>query len=74
MILAWEIQEEDEEEEKQEEEEDAKTSSNMNLFWDDTKLDDIDDDIMEEACLWNGYNIRSKGAPTINDFSSTSKT
>ena len=49
-------------------------SSNLHLIWDDTKLDDIDDDIMEEACVGNDYNIRSKGAPKINDFPSTSKT
>jgi hypothetical protein len=43
----------------------------MHLIWDDTKLDDIDDDIMEEACVGNGYNLRSKGATKINDFPST---
>ena len=46
---------------------------NMHLIWDDTKLDDIDDDIMEEACVGNDYNLQSKGAPKINDFPSTSK-
>ena len=30
----------------------------MHLIWDDTKLDDIDDDIMEEACVGNGYNLQ----------------
>ena len=71
MILPWECQEEDEEEEKEEEE--VEPSSNLQLIWDDTKLDDIDDDIMEEACVGNDYNIQSKDAPKINDFPSTLK-
>ena len=29
---------------------------------------------MEEACIGNDYNIRSKGAPKMNDTPSTSKT
>jgi hypothetical protein len=37
-------------------------------------MDDIDDDIMEEACVGNDYNLRSKGAPKTNDCPSTSKT
>ena len=32
------------------------------------------DDIKEEACVGNNYDIRSKGAPKINDFLSTSNT
>ena len=48
-------------------------SSNMHLIWDDIELDDIDDDIMEESCVGNDYNLLSKGAPKINDFPSTSK-
>ena len=36
-------------------------------------MDDIDDDIMEETCVGNGYNLRSKGAPKTNDSPSTSK-
>ena len=71
MILPREFQEEDEE--KEEEEEEVKPSSNLHLIWDDTELDDIDDDIMEEACVGNDYNIQSKDAPKINDFPSTSK-
>ena len=71
MILPRELQEEDEEEE--EEEEEAEPSSNLNLIWDDTELDDIEDDIMEEACVGNEYNLRSKGAHKINDFPSTLK-
>jgi hypothetical protein len=76
MILPQELQEEDEEEEKEEakNEEEAKPSSNLHLIWDDTELDDIDDDIMEEACVGNNYNLWSKDAPKTNDFPSTSKT
>ena len=33
----------------------------------------MDDDIMEEVWVGNDYNLRSKGAPKINDFPSTSK-
>ena len=59
MILPREPQEEDEEEEKEEpeEEEEAEPSTNLHLIWDNTILDDIDDDIMEEACVGNSYNI-----------------
>jgi hypothetical protein len=71
MIPPWVLQEEDEEEE--EEEEEAKPSSNLHLIWDDTELDDIDDDIMEKACLGNEYNPRSRNAPKTNDFPSTLK-
>lgn len=28
---------------------------------------------MEEACVRNAYNLRSKDAPKLNDFPSTSK-
>ena len=50
MIIPWEIQEEDEDEEKEEEEEEEEPSSNIHLIWDDTELNDIDDDIMEGSC------------------------
>ena len=50
-----------------------KKRRNLHLIWDDTELDDIDDAIMEEACVRNDYNIQSKDAPKINDFPSTSK-
>ena len=46
-------------------------SSNLHLIWDDTELDDIDDDTMEEAFIRNYYNLRSKGAPKTNGSSST---
>jgi hypothetical protein len=76
MILPWELQEEHEEEEKEEmeEEEEVEPSLNLHLIWDDTKLDYIDDDIMEEACVGNNNNLWSKGAPKINDFLATLKT
>ena len=45
----------------------------MHLIWYDTELDDINDDIMEEACVGNDYNIWSKGTPKTNDSPSTSK-
>ena len=51
-----------------------KPSSNLHLICDDIELDDIDDDIMEKACVENDYNLQSKGVPKINDFPSTSKT
>ena len=43
-------------------------SSNLHLI-----RDDIDDDIMEEACVGNDYNLWSRDAPKINDVSSTLK-
>ena len=70
MILPRECHEEDEEEEEEEEEE---PPSNLHLIWDDTELDNIDDDIMEEECMGNDYNIQSEDAPKINDSLSTSK-
>jgi hypothetical protein len=48
-------------------------SLNMHLIWDETEIYDIDDDIMEEACVGNDYNLRSKGAPKTNYSPSTSK-
>ena len=71
MILPQECHKEYEEKEEEEEEE---RPSNLHLIWDDTKLDNIDDDIMEEACVGNNYNLQSKGAAKINYFSSTLKT
>ena len=67
MILPRECQDEEYEEEEDE------PSSNLHLIWDDTELDDIDDDIMEEACVGNDDNIRSRDAPKIKDSLSTSK-
>lgn len=74
-ILPQECHKEDEEEEEEEEEkkEEEEPPSNLHLIWDDTKIDDIDDDIMEEACLGNDYDLWSKDAPQRNDSPSTSK-
>jgi hypothetical protein len=36
--------------------------------------DDKDDDIMEEACINNDYNLQSKGSLKTNDAPSISKT
>ena len=55
------------------EEEEVEPSSNLHLIGDDTELDDIDDDIMEEVCIGNNYNLWGKGAPKINDFLSSLK-
>ena len=68
MILPRECQGEDEEEEEEEEEDEEEPPSNLHLIW-----DDIDDDIMEEACVGNDDNIQSRDAPKINDSLSTSK-
>lgn len=40
-----------------EEEEEAEPSSTLHLIWDDTELDDIDDDVVEEARVRNDYNF-----------------
>ena len=40
----------------------------MNLIWDEEEIGDgDDDDIMEEACLGNDYNLHSKGATRSNE-------
>ena len=68
-------EEEEEDQEEEEEEEVQEPPSHLNLIWDEEEfVDDEDDDIMEEACIGNDYNIRSKGAPKTNDTPSTSKT
>lgn len=36
---------------EEEEEEEVEPSLNIHLIWDDTEMDDIDDDIMEEECV-----------------------
>ena len=67
--------EKEDEEEKEEvvEEEEAKPSLNMHLIWDDTKIDDIDDEVMEEACIQNDYNLQSNGVIKYNYSPSTLK-
>ena len=63
-----------EQEEEEEEEEEKEPSSNLHLICDDIEMNDIDDDVMEEACIDNDNNLWSTGALKYNDSSSTSKT
>ena len=68
-------EEEEEDQDEEEEEEGEEPPSHLNLIWDAKEFgDDEDDDIMEEACIGNDYNLRIKGAPKTNDSPSTSKT
>jgi hypothetical protein len=47
----------------------------LNLIWDEEEIGDYDDDdVMEEACVGNNYNIQSNGSPKLNDSPSTTKT
>ena len=64
----------DEQEEKAEEAQEEEPPSHLNLIWDETEVDNGDDDILEESCVGNDYNLRSKGMPKCADPSSTSKT
>ena len=36
-------------------------------------IDNEDDDVIEEACVGNDYNLRSKGAPKSSESTSTFK-
>ena len=67
-------EEEGKKDDEEEEEEEVEPPLYLHIIQDDTEMDDIDDDVMEEACVRNGYNIQSKGAPKCDDSSSTSKT
>ena len=63
-----------EEQEEEEEEEGEEPPSHLNVLWDEDDFGDEDeDDIMEEACIGNDYNLRSKGALKKDDKPSTSK-
>ena len=72
------INEKEEEEEDQDEEAEdqgEEPPSHINLIWDKEDFrDEDDDDIVEEACIGNDYNLQSKGDPKINDTPSTLKT
>ena len=69
-----EVDEEDQQEEE-EDEEGEEPPSHLNLIWNGEEIDvDDDDDIMEEACVGNDYNIHNKGAPKSNDSPYTLKT
>ena len=66
-------EDQEQEEEEEEEEEGEESPSHLNLIWDEEEFrDDDDDDIMEEACIDNDYNLRSKGFPKTNETPSTS--
>ena len=47
----------DKKEEKEEEEEEQEPPSHLNLIWDETEIDNGDDDVLEEACIGNDYNL-----------------
>ena len=66
-------EEEGENDYEQEEEEEEEPPSHINLIWDETEVDNGDDDVLEEACVGNYYNLWSKGAPKYNDSPSSSK-
>ena len=68
-------EEEDEDQEEEEEEEGEEPPSHLNILRDedDFRYED-DDDLMEEACIGNDYNLQSKGALNKNDTPSTLKT
>ena len=66
--------EKEEEKEDQDEEEEDKgeePASHLNHIWDDEEFGY--DDVMEEACIRNDYNLQSNGDPKMNDTPSTSK-
>jgi hypothetical protein len=71
MLLPPKHPKNDEEEETEEEE--GEHPSKLNLIWDDKEMDDIDDDVMEEACVGNDYNVQSKVASTYNNSPCTLK-
>jgi hypothetical protein len=51
-------EEEEEDQEEEDEEEGEEPPSHLNLIWGDEEFrDDKDDDIMEEACIGNDYNL-----------------
>ena len=67
-------EEDDEDQEEEEEEEGEEPPSHLNVLWDEEDFrDEDDDDIMEEACIGNDYNIWSKGSLNMNDTTSMSK-
>ena len=68
-------EEDEEDQDKEEEEEGEEPPSHLNIIWDEEEFgDDDDDDIMEEACIGNYYNFKSKGTPKMNETPSNSKT
>ena len=65
--------EEEKEDEVVEEEEEERPQSHLKLIWDEGEADNEDDDVMEEACVENDYNLQSKGAPKSSDSTPTLK-
>ena len=60
--------EEEDEDQEEEEEEGEEPPSHFNFLWDEVDFGDEDeDDIMEEACIGNDYNLQSKGSLKKND-------
>lgn len=67
-------EEHEEDQDEEEEEEGEEPPSHLNLLWDEEEFrDDEDDYIMEEGCIGNDYNLRSKGAPKTNETPFSSK-
>jgi hypothetical protein len=60
-------EEEEDDDDDAKEEEKEEPSSHLNLIWIEIEMDNEDDDVMEEACVGNDYNLRSKGVPTYNN-------
>jgi hypothetical protein len=51
-------EEEDEDQEEEEEEEGEELPPHLNVLWDENDFrDEFEDDIMEEACIGNDYNL-----------------
>ena len=66
--------EEDQEDEAEEEEEEEGPQYHLNIIWDEAKVYNEDDYLMEEACIGNDYNLQSKGAPKSSKSTCTLKT
>jgi hypothetical protein len=63
------VDEDNNEDEKGEAEElkEGEHPPNLNFVWDDTELDNMDDDVMKEACVGVDYNLWRKESPsTLN--------
>ena len=49
--------EEQQEDEVEKEEEEEGSQSQLNIIWDQVEVDNEDDNVMEEACVGNHYNL-----------------
>ena len=58
------MEEENYEDEEREAEElkESEHTPNLNLIWDETKLDNMNDDVMKEECMGIDYNLWTKEA------------